>query len=393
MTDAIKQAREETEYDALAAPHPAPCISIYASNGPGTDVAKSRLPSLLGQLQTVEEKLRNTELPVEKAQRILNADLPSVEERESGITAGEGLAVFISPASFGYRYVPAHIGNQITVGREFLVRPLLEHRPANDQFFVLALSQNHVALYEGRATGIHQRTLQAVPKNLRESLSEPQFEGEYGMKRAPGEAGRRGPVFHEPTSSHKDKVLHFFQKVAQGVEHLLKGQEAPLIVASVDYVFPIYRRANTYPHLQELTIGGNPDLLSPGELHKAAWKIFQRHASATSEKAFAVYVQHADTNLTSRNLREVLIAAHRGLVRFLFIPSSGEHWGSLDLPETVHVHESPEAGDEDLLNLAAILTIRHHGHVYVLPPERLPEGASIAAVFRFGTGSHVSAAD
>jgi hypothetical protein len=96
-----------------------------------------------------------------------------------------------------------------------------------------------------------------------------------------------------------------------------------------------------------------------------------------------VYQAHINSSRTSSNLRKVVIAAERGLVRFLFLPSEGEQWGSLAAPETVHVHNKQEPGDDELLNLAAVLTIRRGGHVYVVPPNELPEGAEVAAVFRF----------
>jgi hypothetical protein len=56
------------------------------------------------------------------------------------------------------------------------------------------------------------------------------------------------------------------------------------------------------------------------------------------------------------------------------------------------VHAKQEPGDGDLLNLAAILTLRHGGRVYLVPPEQLREGVDLAAVFRFGLGSHVAGA-
>jgi len=103
-----------------------------------------------------------------------------------------------------------------------------------------------------------------------------------------------------------------------------------------------------------------------------------------------VYHEHVNTPLTSSNLRDVLAAAERGIIRSLFIPTTGERWGSLVPPATVHLHVKEEPGDDELLNLAAVLTIRHGGHVYVVPPEKLSEGADVAAVFRFGFESHVA---
>jgi len=95
-----------------------------------------------------------------------------------------------------------------------------------------------------------------------------------------------------------------------------------------------------------------------------------------------MYKKLTNTPRTSSNLREVVVAAERGRVRYLFLPPEGEQWGSFVLPETVHVHQQAEPGDDELLNLAAVLTLRHEGRVYVVPAEQLREGASLAAVFR-----------
>jgi hypothetical protein len=40
-------------------------------------------------------------------------------------------------------------------------------------------------------------------------------------------------------------------------------------------------------------------------------------------------------------------------------------------------------GDEDLLNLAASETILHSGSAFTLPHGKMPDGAAVAAVFRY----------
>ena len=95
------------------------------------------------------------------------------------------------------------------------------------------------------------------------------------------------------------------------------------------------------------------------------------------------YKELVNTPLTSSNLRKIIAAAERGIVRFLFLPPTGEQWGSFESPETVHIREKAEPGDEELLNLAAIFALRHGGQVWVVPNNELRAGSEIAAVFRF----------
>ena len=58
--------------------------------------------------------------------------------------------------------------------------------------------------------------------------------------------------------------------------------------------------------------------------------------------------------------------------------------GSFDASSSsITVHETPDADDEDLFNLAAMQTLMHSGTVYALSPEAMPDGTTIAALYRY----------
>jgi hypothetical protein len=73
----------------------------------------------------------------------------------------------------------------------------------------------------------------------------------------------------------KDNILRFFHLLDQGLYALLGKESAPLVLAGVDYLFPIYREANSYPHLMERGIAGNPEGLKGEELHEQGWRIVE----------------------------------------------------------------------------------------------------------------------
>jgi hypothetical protein len=59
-------------------------------------------------------------------------------------------------------------------------------------------------------------------------------------------------------------------------------------------------------------------------------------------------------------------------------------WGGFDPGnDKVNVHEPPEPGDEDLLDLAVIQTLINRGAVYAVMPEEVPGQAILAAVLRY----------
>jgi hypothetical protein len=49
----------------------------------------------------------------------------------------------------------------------------------------------------------------------------------------------------------------------------------------------------------------------------------------------------------------------------------------------VEIHQEPRAGDEDLLDLAAVQTLFNSGVVFVVPSEKVPDQELLAAVFRY----------
>ena len=127
--------------------------------------------------------------------------------------------------------------------------------------------------------------------------------------------------------------------------------------------FPIYREANSYSHLMDPGIAGNPEGWKAEELHAQAWKIVEPHFLKAQEDALGAYEGQIDT---------------------LFVAAGIQHWGFYDLgTRTVHLHPDAEPGDEDLLDFAAVHTFLNRGTVYPMKPEDVPEGGAVAGIFRY----------
>jgi hypothetical protein len=156
------------------------------------------------------------------------------------------------------------------------------------------------------------------------------------------------------------------------------------VLAGVEYLFPLYEQANTYPHLLDEGIAGNPEELTPEELHARAWPLVQPTFMEAQEEAAARYSQLVGTGQATADVREAVLAAHRGRIDVLFVALGIQVWGKFD-PSTVtiHMHEDAQPGDEDLLDLAAIQTILKGGTVYAVEPGQVPDDAPLAAVFRY----------
>ena len=176
----------------------------------------------------------------------------------------------------------------------------------------------------------------------------------------------------------------FRSKINEALPAALTGGSSPLVLAGVEYLFPLYRAANSYPHLLEGGIPGNPDELAPEALHAKAWPLVEPAFASARENAAAQYGRLAGTGQTTTDVREAILAASYGLVAVLFVANGVQVWGSFN-PATNkgQVSPLPGPGDEDLLDLTAIKTILSGGTVYAVAPEQVPEQAPLAALFRY----------
>jgi Bacterial archaeo-eukaryotic release factor family 3 len=197
-----------------------------------------------------------------------------------------------------------------------------------------------------------------------------------------GSSQARGSI--EWAAYTKEDTLRFCQQIDRGLHGILKDKKAPLVFAGVDYLYPIYREVNSYPHLVERAVTGNPEGLSADELRKQAWAIVEPYFQKKQDEALAQYRQSAGTGLASNNVMEILPAAHHGRVGILFATVGVGLWGSFR-PESGEVirREKAAQGDEDLVDLAVIQTLLNAGTVYTLKKEEMPEAQPLAAVFRY----------
>lgn len=368
------------------------CISIFMPThraGPEIEQDPIRLKNLLAE---AEERLTGAGMRAPEAKELL---APVEELLELGVFwrhQADGLAIFRSPRVFrGYR-LPVDFEELVVVAPRFHIKPLLTLLTADGRFYVLALSQNEVRLLQGTRYSVSQVDLQTVPDSLDEAMrwDDPEKRLQWHSQTASTTDTMRAAVFHghgvASADDLQDYIRRYFREIDEGLTELLRGEHAPLVLAGVDYILPIYREANTYRYLTETEIEGNPEALRAEELHEQAWSIVEPLFKRERTEAAARYQELAGrgSQLASDSVEEVVMAAYRGRVDRLFVAVGVQVWGTADRESgEVYAHETMEPGDEDLLDVAATHTLVNDGDVYAVEPERIPNGAPLAATFRY----------
>jgi hypothetical protein len=375
---------------ALLAGHERPCVSLFMpTHRGGAEADAIRFRKLLGQAQErlIEHGLRTPEV------RELLAPLNTLQEdRSFWLNQCDGLAIFLSRDFQRIYRLPWAFPEGLEVGRPFHVVPLLPLLQGDGRFYVLALSQNSVRLFQGTRFTITPVDLKGVPHNLAEALRTHDRDEVLTFHTRPTSGGSWATLFEGHgvgIDDAKDDLRRYFQSIDRGLHTVLREEHAPLIVAAVDYFLPIYREASTYPHLLEKAIEGNPDRLTEKKLHDRAWAVVEPHFQATLQQALGLYDQVAGTGKATADVKQIIPATYRGVVETVFVALGNHLWGILDSrTNEVYLHEQPQAGDEDLLNFAAIHTLRHGNTVYALQPKDMPAGEYLAAIYHLPLSKH-----
>ncbi|MEH2209048.1 baeRF3 domain-containing protein [Nostoc sp.] len=371
------------------------CVSIYMPTHPAGPEVRQDPIRFKNLVREAEARLIDAGLTQEDAIALLEKS-QEIDTQEFWEQMGEqGLAIFISENIFRYYPLPIDFQELVVVTDRFHIKPLLPILNGNGRFYILALSQQDVRFFEGTRYSINEVEVENLPKSLDEALQRDDTAKEGQFRIATSKGGTSNP-FSQPGSFHgqgspdrdrrQEDILQFFQIVDRALHEKLKLQKAPLVLAGVEYLLPVYRQANTYQHLMDEAIAGNPEILSAQELHDQAWPIveadFQKSQQAVLEQFHELF--GGDTGKASNNLQEVISAAYYQRVDSLLVAVGQQQWGLFDpTSETVYLHPEKEAGDEDLLDFVAAHTLLNGGTVYAVPFEEIPYSTAVAAIYRY----------
>lgn len=366
------------------------CLSIYLGShmrGSGTAATGDRLRKLLPALD--EELVGRGVLAPDREDllapiRMMSRD-PALEKGHEG-----GLAIFRSVHLFRVYKLPWAVSEAWRLEGRFYLRPLWEMLVENRQFFVLALARKRVRLLEWNGGVTREVPMPSdVPTAVEAfgAFEQPDHTLQGKSSAGPGNGKMIGVVFG--TGPGQDKEYHqmhnFHKAIDRGLHHLLHGFHCPLVLAGTESDVASYLRINTYPYISVEAVAGSPDGgWTNEEITTLASHIVKRWSPEKQQRALAE-MERATPREKSMETSRIVVSAEAGRVLHLFVAAgSGEQRGNLDLI-TGRMLLSGEfrSSNDDYVNAAMVETIRHEGNVWVLTPERMPERAAIAALFRY----------
>jgi Bacterial archaeo-eukaryotic release factor family 7 len=367
-----------------------PCASLFLRIERAEPAHQQNLLRLEHMIRQAEQSLLARGLNETAAHKLLSLAYQIITNRSFWANQGEGLAIFAADDLFRIYRLPLVFEDRVVVDVHAYITPLLPLLSGDNPFYVLALGLGGVRLFQGTQYGLKPVTLHDMPASLQSALAYDESAKEAQLHQSvPGQGGERGAIFHgqgaQDGTATKHEALRYFQQVARSVQHELRDEHAPLLLAGMAYLLPIYREANLYQQLIDEQISVNPDDLRLEELHARAWSLVApcfNHAPKALERYQAL--QGKTPTIATSQLRAIIPAAYNGRVEALFLAIGQQQWGSFDpVSGALALHEGVSPRGSELLNQAVGQTLRHGGTVYAVNQQQMPEGAALAAILRY----------
>lgn len=366
-----------------------PCVSIFMPTKKGRERAgenSTRFKSLVGM---ADNQMESRGIASQEREKLLEPAKKLIGDSLFWANQSEGIALFFSPGFSRYFRLPIAL-QELALAREtFHLKPLFALLGSDGQFYLLAISQKGARLLHGSQRAVDEIDLSPIVSKFEEEFGEKFFESFLQFQTmAPTTGSERAAMFHghggDIASVQKERLLNYFRFIDREIIGMLDEKQTPLLLACVDYLYPLYKEATKYPLLVDSFIKGNPDNMDARELHSKAWEIIKPFFLEKREAAKALYHELKGTGKTSNNILEIVPASFHGRVSDIFVTLGVQQWGCYD-PESeeVRLSEGSLSGNDDLIDMAAARTFLSNGNVYAVEDGQMPDESPAAAVLRW----------
>lgn len=391
------------EIESLLRTSGGPCVSIFLPTFRAGGERQQNPIRLKNVMRDVAARLEGDwGMRSPDADKLLEPIKRLVDDNSFWLHQQDGLILFRSPAVFKSFQVPMQLNELAVVEKRFHLKPLLPllSGDGDGHFYILSLSRKNIRLLSGSRFRIDEIDLEAkgIPNSFTEALGDleripTQFQG--GSSKSPHRfsMGNKGmPTFAGHGLAEDDlgaELRNFFERFDDALARIDIDRKAPVVLAGVEYLLPIYRDvATTFQNICEDALTGNMEWEKAEDLHAAAWEIVEPHFLEDRRKSAERFGDLKGSGRVSTDLAAILPAAHEGRVDTLFVAGGVRVWGTYDTGKRKMKPQSdqkisPKNGNEDLLDLAAVQAYLNGGKVFVVDPQEVPDSRHAAAIFRY----------
>jgi len=378
------------DLDQLLAFDKRPAVSIYFPTHPaGREVRQDAIR--LRKLLSSAAKRLAPERRTAAIDALLEPARQLVEDDEFWRSRERGLGVFLGPGFDRIHKLPIAVPEELAIADHFSIKPLLPLIDQAGSFWVVALSASRTRLYQGSRWTFAEVSGLDLPGGLAEIWGETEYQEAH--KASPTGRPQRGAsglakaqsLGEAPDELHKAQLIELLHRIVAAVEPMIKRQPAPVILAAEPKVQGHFRELAKWKELLPDGILEFADAMPEGELHQKAWRIFApRVERLRAEAVDRLQSLLGNGGKATTKAEEIVKAARYGRVDRLFLSDGRPLWGRFDeRADRVIAHGDAAEGDDDLLDYAALMTLRQGGNITMVDRTQLPPDGPAAAILRY----------
>jgi hypothetical protein len=374
-----------SDLDELVAIDARPAVSIYLpTHVAGREIRQDPI-RLKNLLSSAAERLSAIWRKPE-VEEFLGPAEALVGDEEFWRHQQQGLAVFLARGFNRIHKLPITVPEETLLGEHFHIKPLLPLLEDAGSFWLLTISAKHTRLYHGSRWEFAEDKGIDLPQGVGKIRTMTDYEEtHYGSP-----VGRRGGLAKaqsfgdDPDQIRKDELLEFLHRIVPPVDPLIKRSPAPVIIAADPEIGGHFREIAGWKEIEPHGISENPDALPEDELHRRAYALVEPKLAETRAAAVDRLNALLAAGKATTKPEEIVKAARYARIDTLFLTGDDHLWGWFDEAEDrVVAHGSAADGDLDLLDFAALMTLRQGGSVTFVAREALPPPGLAAAILRY----------
>ena len=284
-----------------------------------------------------------------------------------------GLVIHASPDHLRTYRVPNALEPLVMVADRVHLKPLLRSISFCNAAYVLALADGGVRLVEV-SSDLPATTVkvEGLPKDAASAVGQSTIAMRSHRGRIGGSEGK------------KVRLRQYARQVDAALRGVMAGSTTPMILAAVESLGAIYRSVNSYPHLLERGIEGNPERQTDAELAAAARGILDEQHRAQLADWHALFRQRGNAGRASNDLTQIARAATFGAVQNLLIDMDHVVHGTLAEGDgTITLGDGPSAQSYGVIDEIARRVLLSGGEVLSVRQGDIPDAQPLAAILRY----------
>jgi hypothetical protein len=371
-------------FDRLVRADATPCVSMYLPTGqpqPDEHFAHVTLKELIG-----EAKHQLVDHEREQADSLLAGPVAALAKPLT-TNGAAAIAFFAAPGYSTQLSLNCHVDALAVVADRFEVSPLLPALADDIGGFVLTVGADNVRLYRITGASLEECHIPGFEHSIDEALWFDRVERHAGAHSGQASSGGGRRVITHGSGAQpedrKERLERFYHYVDKTVLDFIGARRAqPLFLVGTAPEVARFRHVTRHARAVPLP-GGSPARLSNGELAARALTAARDTALAVDDVLQRIVALNG-TGLASTDLAAIAQAAAEGRVDTLLVGDPTPVWGRRGADGAANMPADSVSGQSvDLVNEAVSDAWRKGASVGCAPAGVIPDGAAMAAIFRY----------